>query len=354
MHKIKTALCSFGMSGKVFHAPFLQVNEGFELYGVWERSKKEAATLYPAIRSYDQLDDLLANPEIELVIVNTPNHTHFEFSKKALLAGKHVLVEKAFTVTVIEAEELISIAGKTGKQLAVFQNRRYDSDFKTVKKIVDEGSLGQIIEAEFHFDRYNLNLSTKKHKETPNLGAGLLHDLGPHLIDQALYLFGMPGSLFGFLATTRPGSMVNDYFDILLFYPDLRVRLKAGLIVKEPLPAYSLHGINGSFIKQRGDIQEDELKKGNKPGSTGWGTEPSSANGILNILVDGVTVRKPVPSLQGNYMQFYNELYEAIVHGKKIPVSGQDGLNTMRVIEAVQQADKTKRIVSLNEWPASS
>ncbi len=148
--------------------------------------------------------------------------------------------------------------------------------------------------------------------------------------------------------------MVNDYFDILLFYPDLRVRLKAGLIVKEPLPAYSLHGINGSFVKQRGDIQEDELKNGKKPVSTDWGTEPLEASGMLSILVDGETVRKPVPSLRGNYMQFYNELYEAIMHGKKVPVSGEDGLNTMRMIEAVELADKTKRMVSINEWPASS
>ncbi len=165
MKKINVALCSFGMSGLVFHAPFLEVNEGFNLYAVWERSKKTAAAKYPGIKSFDSLEDMLADEIIDLVVVNTPNYTHYEFAKKALLANKHVLVEKSFTVTVSEAEELIGIARKTGKKLSVYQNRRYDSDFKTVKKIVDEEALGQIIEAEFHFDRYNLNLSPKNIKK---------------------------------------------------------------------------------------------------------------------------------------------------------------------------------------------
>jgi len=257
-----------------------------------------------------------------------------------------VLVEKAFTVTVSEAEELIKIAAEKNKQLSVFQNRRYDSDFKTVKKIVEEGSLGDIIETEFHFDRYRPELSPKQHKESSIPGAGLLHDLGPHLIDQALYLFGMPESVFGLLKTTRPGSIVNDYFDILLFYPTLTLRLKSGLFVKELLPAYILHGTNGSFIKQRADIQEDVLKLGQKPGTPGWGTEPPSAAGILTLDDHGKTIRTTVPSSQGNYMEFYDGLYEAIVNGKELPVTGEDGLNVMCIIEAVIESDNTgKRIL---------
>jgi scyllo-inositol 2-dehydrogenase (NADP+) len=345
MQIINTSLCSFGMSGKVFHAPFIHANKGFHLYGAWERSQKNAATDYPGIKSFSTLEEMLADEAIDLVVVNTPNYTHYEFAKKALLAGKHVLVEKAFTVTVSEAEELVKIAEQKNRQLSVFQNRRYDSDFKTVKQVADEGRLGKIVEAEFHFDRYNLNLSPKQHKETINPGAGLLHDLGPHIIDQALYMFGMPKSLFGFLRVKRPLSLVNDYFDIQLFYPSLNVRLKASLIVKEPTAAYSLHGTNGSFIKIRADIQEERLKLGDKPGTTGWGIEPDEARGILNIADNGTTVRSTVTSLPGDYMEFYNILHEALTQNKKLPVSANDGLNVMRVIEAVQQSHETKQVI---------
>ncbi len=345
MSTINTALCSFGMSGKVFHAPFIHANKGFDLYAVWERSQKKAASVYPGIRSYSSLELMLADDAIDLVVVNTPNYTHHEFAKKALLAGKHVLVEKSFTVTVSEAEELLQIARQKSLVLSVFQNRRFDSDFKTVRKIVTEGSLGKIVEAEIHFDRFNLNLSPKQHKETTNAGAGLLHDLGPHIIDQALCLFGMPNSLFGFLRVLRPMSIVNDYIDMHLFYPGLTVRLKAGLIVKELPAAYSVHGTHGSFVKSRADIQEDVLKSGREPGSADWGTEPAEAGGILNIIKDGETIRTRIKSLQGNYMEFYDGLYGAIINNKKPPVSGEDGLNVMKIIEAVQESNKTKSMV---------
>ena len=344
---LNTALCSFGMSGLVFHAPFIHASPRFNLYGVWERSNKTAAGIYPGIISFDSLESMLADEAIDLVIVNTPNYTHFEFAKKALLAGKHVLVEKPFTVTVSEAEDLITIAKEMNRILSVFQNRRYDSDFKTVKRIVDQGLAGELIEAEFHFDRYKPTLSPKQHKESDIAGAGLLHDLGPHLIDQALYLFGMPASVFGFLKTVRPGSLVNDYFDIALFYSKLVVRLKASLVVSKPVPAYILHGSTGTFIKERADIQEDILKQGQKPGSNDWGIEPPSAAGILTLSSPEGTTRKNIPSLQGNYMEFYNGLYESIVNGKPLPVSARDGLQVMKLIEAVQESNHTTRMIFL-------
>ena len=345
MRTLNTALCSFGMSGKVFHAPFIHLNKGFNLYAVWERSEKKAASIYPGIISFDSLEKMLADHAIDLVIVNTPNYTHYDFAKRALLAGKHVVVEKSFTVTASEAGELIKIAKEKNKRLSVFQNRRYDSDFKTVKKIVNEGSLGKIVEAEIHFDRFNLNLSPKQHKETTNPGAGLLHDLGPHIIDQALHLFGMPRSVFGFLRVLRPLSKVNDYIDMHLFYPGLTVRLKAGLIVKEIPPAYNIHGTNGSFVKYRADIQEDILKSGKEPNTKDWGTEPAEAAGILNIIKDGETFRTKITSLQGNYMEFYDGIYESIVNNKKLPVSAGDGLKVMRIIQAVLESNRTKMIV---------
>src|SRR5450432_1729640 len=192
MTPIKTALCSFGVSGWVFHAPFIHLNPGFNLYAVWERSKNLAEKKYPGVKTYRLLEDMLADNSVELVIVNTPNLTHYEYTKKALQAGKHVIVEKPFTITVDEGEELIALAEKQNKKLSVYQNRRYDSDFKILKKVIREQLLGEIVEAEMHFDRFKDELSPKVHKEVPGPGNGILFDLGSHLIDQALQLFGMP------------------------------------------------------------------------------------------------------------------------------------------------------------------
>ncbi len=226
MNPISTALCSFGMSGWVFHAPFIAVNPGFNLYGVWERSKNLAEEDYPGIKTFRSLEELLADPAIELVVVNTPSVTHFEYAKKTLKAGKHCIVEKPFTATAEEAVELIGMAEKNNCKLSVYQNRRYDSDYRTVKKILDKGILGRIVEAEIHYDRYVPELSYKTHKETPTPAVGAVYDLGSHLIDQALQFFGMPGSIFADIAINRPGSQVDDYFDLKLFYPHHRVTLK--------------------------------------------------------------------------------------------------------------------------------
>ena len=348
MEKINTALCSFGLSGKVFHAPFISRHKGFNLYAVWERSRQVAKEIYPGVISYSSFDELLADKEIDLVVVNTPNYTHFEFTKQALLAQKHVVVEKPFTANLTEAGELVELANKQSKILSPFQNRRYDSDFKTVRKIFDEGVLGEIVEAEFHYDRYNLILSPKEHKETPRPGAGVLHDLGPHLIDQALQLFGMPEGVFACLRAQRPSSQVNDYLDILLFYSTRIVRLKSGYFVKEPIPSFVLHGVNGSFLKPRADIQEDVLQAGGMPGAADWGTEPGSAKGILNINRNGETVREFITSLQGNYMEYYDGIYDAIINNRQPPVSTEDGLKVMKIIEAAQESNKQKKIIDIN------
>lgn len=348
MQKINTALCSFGMSGRVFHAPFLEQHPGFQLYAVWERSKKSVQELYPQVISYVNYEELLADPAIELVVVNTPTYTHYDFTRAALLAGKHVIVEKAFTVTVAQAEELVQLAKSQNRKLSVYQNRRWDSDFKTVQKIVNEKQLGRIVEAEIHYDRYNLALSPKAHKETPGPGAGVLHDLGPHIIDQALQLFGLPDALFADIRTLRPSSQVSDYLDILLYYPALRVRLKSGYIVKEPLPAFILHGLEGSFLKHRADLQETDLQKGLKPGSAEWGREPDWAQGILHKTGKKGDSRELVPTLQGNYMDYYDAIYGALTTNKPLPVTAEDGLAVMRIIEAAIESDIQKKVIDLS------
>lgn len=346
MKKIKTALLSYGMSGQVFHAPFLELHDGFELTGSWERSKKLIQTDYPNVKSYASLEELLAD-DIELVVVNTPVETHYEYAKKALLAGKHALVEKAFTTTAAEAEELNAIAKEKGLKLTVYQNRRWDSDFLTVKQMVDQNLLGDIVEAEFHFDRYNPLLSPKTHKETVNAGAGVLKDLGSHIIDQALYLFGYPEAVHGDVRITREHSLVDDWFDISLYYPDKRVRLKAGFFVREAIPAYVVHGKKGTFLKQRGDIQEDVLKTGAKPNRTDWDTEAAEKEGLLHTEINGEIVRKNIPTLQGNYYALFDGVYEAIAENKMEPVTAEDGIKTMKVIDAAYASSKQKKIIQL-------
>lgn len=344
---IKTALCSFGMSGLVFHSPFLSINPGFNFYAVWERTKNEAQKKFPNVITYRSLDKMLADDLVELVIVNTPNFTHFEYAKKALEAGKHVIVEKPFTVNVEEAEELIALAKKQNKLLSVYQNRRYDSDYKTIKKVLDKKLLGEVVEAEFHFDRFREELSPKKHKEIPGPGTGVLYDLGAHLIDQALQLFGWPKKVFADIRIIRPLSKVDDYFEVLLYYPNLRVRLKASYAVREPLPGYILHGLKGSFIKPKTDVQEMLLQAGNIPGGKDWGKEPETEKGLLHSEIEGVQVREYMESEQGNYDDYYSGIYEAIRNHKPLPVTAEEGENVIRIIQTAFESSESLKVISL-------
>lgn len=347
MRTIKTALLSFGMSGRVFHAPFIQLHPGLTLTGSWERSKNAIQELYPAVQSYPTLQSVLEDKNIELLVVNTPTSTHYEYAKAALLAGKHVVVEKAFTTSVQEAIELKKLAASVEKKIAVFQNRRWDSDFKTVKKILASNLLGEIIEAEFHFDRFKPAIGPKLHKENIAPGAGLLNDLGPHLIDQALCLFGIPEAVFADIRITREQSQVDDWFDIVLYYAQCRVRLKAGYFVLEPLPAFVMHGRNGSFIKSRADVQETNLQAGLLPSTDDWGTEPESEQGLLHTEKNGIIIKEKIPTEQGNYFHFYDAVYNAIVNDTNMPVTCDDGIAVMQIIEAAVKSNASKALVTL-------
>lgn len=346
MHVINTALCSFGMSGRVFHAPFITVHPGFKFYGVWERSKDLAKEKYPDVKIFRTLEEMLSDSAIELVVVNTPSYTHYEYAKKALQAGKNIIVEKPFTATVEQANELVELAKKKNVKLFVFQNRRYDSDYRTVKKIVDDGSLGEIVEAEIHYDRFNPVLSPKAHKETPGPAVGVVYDLGSHLIDQAINLFGMPQAVFADIFSMRPDSKVDDYFEILLYYPSLRVRIKSTYYAREP-QGFIIHGRKGSFLKNRTDVQEVALQAGKIPGSDNWGVEPGSERGLLHTEKDGKIIKEHVPTLQGNYLDYYNEVYDALVNNAPLPVKGEDGLNVIKIIEAAYKSNAEKRVIEI-------
>jgi len=349
MPAIKTAILSFGMSGRVFHAPFIALNPGFELAGIWERTKSESLEFYPDIKIYRSLDEILNDESIELVIVNTPTNTHYEYSKKVLLAGKHAVVEKAFTTSIAEAIELEELARSVNKKISVYQNRRWDSDFKTVRKIIEEGWLGNIVEAEIHYDRYRVALSAKLHKEIPGPGAGVLNDLGPHLVDQAICLFGMPLAVYADIRITRPNSLVDDYFELLLNYSDKVVRLKASCLVREPFPSYIIHGLKGSFHKSRTDVQETALLANQKPNLANWGVEPIEESGYLHTEKDGNIIREKVPTEIGNYGTYYALVEKAIRENKEMPVTAQEGIQVMKIIEAAFKSSELKKQISLTQ-----
>jgi predicted dehydrogenase len=344
---INTALLSFGLSGKAFHAPFLHAHPGFRLAGSWERSTKAIQQRYPEAKSFDSFEQLLEDPDVDLVIVNTPTSTHYENTRRALEHGKHVLTEKAFTTNATEAMELESLAKEKKLKLCVFQNRRWDSDFRSVSRVLQEGMLGDIVEANLAFLRYNPDLSPKSHKEEPGPGAGIVKDLGPHVIDQALVLFGMPDALFADIAITRERSRVDDNFDILFIYSDKRIRLKGGYLYKQPLPEYSLFGRRGSFLKTRSDVQEMQLLQGMTPDDPTYGVEPDSAAGRLYTDDGGNALVQDVISPRGNYMDFFEGLYRSIAHGETEPVTASDGIRVMKIIDAAFRSSDQDKVVGL-------
>ncbi|MBB4806391.1 putative dehydrogenase [Chryseobacterium defluvii] len=351
MQLVKVGLCAFGMSGKVFHAPFLKEHPGFFLSAVTERSKEESREKYPDAKIYRSVEEMLQNADIEVVVVNTPVQTHFEYAKMALETGKNVIVEKPFTVNVQEAEELVELAEEKGLFLSVYQNRRFDRDFLQVEKVLNEGILGTIKETEIRFDRFRTEPGGKQHKENPQqAGSGSLHDLGAHLVDQAVRFFGFPEKLFADVFSMKGNEFANDYFEILLFYKDnLRVRLKSSVFSKEAHYAYTIHGNKGSFLQERSDNQEAELVAGALPlYGKDWALPLKDADGILNFINENTeTERILTLSEPGNYMDYYQQIYEYIVFGYPLPSPGMEVMQNMKIIDAALESAKEGRIVNL-------
>ena len=322
---ISTALLAYGMSGNVFQAPFLAAHPGFTLRGVVERTEQRMRHDYPAIRSYPSVAALLADPSIELVVVNTPSNTHFELASQALRAGKHVLVEKPVATSVAQLQELLALAQQQGRRLLAYQNRRWDSDFGAVRRVVESQQLGRLIEAHFRFDRYKPALNSKKFKEEPGPGAGLLYDLGPHLIDQALSLFGQPLSCRKTTGHFRENTQVDDYFSLHLRYPSgLNVWLTSGLLIADAGPAYVLHGTRGSYQKGRTDPQEAQLLQGLTPTAPGYGHETPGQKGRLTLTSpDGHLATSPDPAVPGNYLGLFDAVYQTICHGAPYPIGAE-------------------------------
>ncbi|PTN09194.1 putative dehydrogenase [Mangrovibacterium marinum] len=345
--KIQTAIASYGMSGMVFHGPSLKANPDFEVRSILERSKNRSAALFSEATIVRNYAALLDDPRIKLVVVNTPDYLHYEMCKQALLAGKHVVVEKPFTQTVEQANELIALANEKGLVLTVYQNRRWDGDFLTVKKIITEGLLGRLVEFESHFDRYRNFIQADTWKEEGIDRVGVLYNLGSHAVDQALNLFGMPGAVTAHLATLRTGGRVPDYYDIRLQYDGFAALLKSSYLVREPGPRYSLHGTLGSYQKWGIDPQEEALKAGQLPGGSGWGEEPESAWGMLHTEKDGQPIRQKMETIRGNYALFYENVYGAITNGESLLVKPEESRDCLRVLEACLLSDQEQRTIRL-------
>lgn len=345
--KIRTALASFGMSGQVFHGPLLKVNSGFEVVQVFERSKKLSEKLFPDTEIVRDFNAILKNSEVELVVVNTPDWLHYEMTRDALNAGKHVVVEKPVTQKPAEAEELLRLAEEKNLLLTVFQNRRWDNDFLTVRKIIESGNLGRLIEFESHFDRYRTFIKADTWKEEGDEYSGVLHNLGSHMVDQAYVLFGMPKAVIANLKIVRKGGKVADYYDIRLEFEEFSAILKCSYLVKEPGPRYSIFGEYGTFHKWGIDNQEEKLKAGNLPVGDDWGAEPEKEWGTLVYEKNGLEFRGKVETVAGNYNAFYENVYEALRNGADLAVKPQQTIDVLKILEACLESNRTKKQVKL-------
>jgi predicted dehydrogenase len=319
---IQTGLLAYGMSGKLFHAPFLATHSGFELRAVTERHQKQAQQDYPSLISYDSVEALLEDPEIELVVVNTPSNTHFDLARRVLEAGKHVLIEKPLVTSSAELQVLEELGQRQGRHVLAYQNRRWDSDFLSVRQLIESGQLGRLIEVHFRFDRYKMALNTKAFKEEPIPGSGLLYDLGPHLIDQAISLFGKPLRTHKTTGIFRPGSQVTDYFSLHLQYSEgLQVHLTSSLLVAQPQASFVLHGTQGSFSKARTDVQEAQLLQRIAPQDAAYGLELPGQEGILTLAAaDGQLSSSPYPAPKGDYTHLFEAVYQTIRHEVPYPI----------------------------------
>lgn len=351
MNKIKTGLAAYGMSGQVFHAPFISTNPHFELTAITERSKNLARERYPQARIVRSFDELLEVDGLELVVVNTPDSSHYEYARRALEAGKHVIVEKPFTQTVEEANELVALAAGKGLTLSVYQNRRWDSDFLTVKEILAKNLLGRLVKFESTFPRFRNFIKQGTWKETGEAGGGMTYNLGAHVIDQAVQLFGMPQAIFADIATLRDNGVVDDYFIIHLLKPskapEVRITLKASYLMCEREPRFTLHGTEGSFVKYGLDRQEEDLTNGLMPDSPHWGEEDSSIWGLLHTEKNTINVRERYPSLPGNYDAFYENIYQHIRNGIILESDAREVVDVIRLIEAAWESSRTKSVQNL-------
>jgi predicted dehydrogenase len=334
---MQIALMGFGLSGRYLQAPFYRAHPGFTVARVVTSRAEEVAEDFPGMTPTASLDEVLADDRIELVSIATPNETHYDFARASLEAGKHVLVDKPAAATAAQLRELRDLARKKDLHLFVFQNRRWDSDFLTVREVLNRKLLGSLVNYEARYDRWKPELNPKEWKETPGPTAGMLYDLGAHLIDQAITLFGVPDAVKGETWTQRRNSDIPDAFDLRLTYAEpLRVSLSCSLLVREPTPRYTLHGYRGSFVKYGIDVQEDQLRDDMTPADDGFGDEPQEQRGLLHTERDGRVVREPYPTRTGRWYDLFDNMHRTLTGTERPAVPLDDVITQLEIMEAVK------------------
>ena len=348
---VRVGLIGFGLAGYAFHAPMIRGVEGMELACVLERHTNNAKARYPEVRIARNLDEMLSDKSINLVVVATPNDTHYSYAKASLEAGRHVVVDKPMTPTMREAEELVRLAAARKLLISVYQDRRWDGAYLTVKKLVTTGALGKVVEYESRFDRFRLDSKPGAWREKADFpAAGVLWDLGPHLIDGALVLFGEPDSIYAAALRQRESAVVDDAFDVILQYPRLRATLRARIIAYSPSHHLLVHGTEGSFVKYGMDPQEEILRSRNYPDgldwSKDWGLEPEKNWGTLTRV--GENPRK-IETERGDYRGFYRNMRDAIEGRAPLEVPPEQFLRTQRGLLLAHKSSAEGRVLEWNE-----
>jgi predicted dehydrogenase len=336
---LNVGLVGFGFGGQVFHAPVIRAVAGLQLTTIVRRSGEPDAR-YPDVAFVRSVDELLARP-IDLVVVATSNTSHHPIAKQCLLAGRHVVVDKPFTTTTAEAEDLVRLAQRQRRLLSVYQDRRYTGDFVTVQQVVAEGALGRIVSYEAHFDRFRPELRPGAWREQPLPGSGVWFDLGPHLVDQALLLFGTPEAVSADIRIERDGAAADDAFDVTLRYPRMRALLRGSMLALPLAPSFAVHGAKGSFVKYGLDPQEAALKAGHTPDEPGWDVEPAELHGKLTTPERARTI----PTVPSSFTRYYENIRDAILGKAPLAVTPESALDVMRGLELAVASSRERRVV---------
>lgn len=345
---IGVGLIGYGMAARVFHAPVIESVPQLRLKKIVERRTDEARARYPSVEVVRDASALWQDEAIQLVVVATPNDSHFDMARASLLANKHTIVEKPFTTTSEQARQLIELARRQNRLVSVNHNRRWDGDFLTVKRLLESKFLGRLVEYESRFDRFRNRPREGAWREAAGAGAGILFDLGSHLIDQTRVLFGTPRMLTADIRVQRGFGKADDYFELILHYDDLKATLKAGMLVREPTPRFVLRGTEGSFVKYGFDPQEAALKSGLAPGTPHWGEEARESWGRLDTQIGGLHVEGRIETEAGCYQDFYRNIADAIAGRAELAVKPEEARDTIRLIELAMQSNAERRTLAVS------
>ena len=327
---LSVGIVGYGYATKTFHAPLIAAVPGLRLAAISSSDPSKVYADWPDVQVEATAEQLFARSDIDLVVIPTPNDTHFSLACAGLAAGKHVVVDKPFTVTLDEARQLQAKAQAAGRLLSVFHNRRWDADFLTLRQVIASGELGKIVHFESHFDRYRPEV-LGRWREQADTGGGLWYDLGAHLLDQALQLFGIPESIALDLAQQRDGAKTPDWFHAVLRYGQSRIILHGSALALAPGPRFTVHGSLGSFVKMGLDPQEDALKAGKRPLAPDWGVDDLPA--AVSVWLDGACTKREINCVAGDYPAYYSAVRDAI-HGKGVnPVPAHEAMHVIGLIE---------------------